>query len=301
MAWNPGLFRAAEAGMGNIGAMDAGSLSSIPDDIRLILALKDLDKDLQAAWEAYKQDRFDDMYAAIYRSNFYKNNTANARQRRASKESQPGAYNTQLDDWKIKTKKRLVRSGVKVTASVENMLETAYLTGLSDDQVDAAISKAGLLGGIGGQIGGEVNALQGYARSLGVDNLYNSSYWDQAKKDLFDGTTTEEDIKAQIRSLSASTYPAFSDDIMAGRSMDALSSYITQTLSTVLERPITISSNEAKRFLQYINPQTGKAEKPPQWFVEREAKKLPDWEYTDNARATVDSLALRTLRDMGLM
>lgn len=286
---------------GNTNIPASGSLSSISEDIRLILALKDIDADLNAAWTAFQNDRLDDMYAAIYRSNFYKNNTSTARQRRASQQTQPGAYKTQLDDWKLKTKKRLVQTGLRITTGIENMLETAYLTGMSDDQVDAAISKAGLIGQVGGTTGAAVNTLKSYARSFGVDSLYNDAYWQQSSKDLFDGTTTEEDIKATIRQLAATTYPAFADDLNAGKSLDAQASYITQTLSNLLERPVTINSPEAKRFLQYINPQTGKAEKPPQYLVEKEGKKLPGWDYTDNARASVDSLSLRVLKDMGMM
>ena len=83
--------------------------------------------------------------------------------------------------------------------------------------------------------------------------------------------------------------------------MEVQGSYITQTLSSVLERPITLDSPEAKRFLQYINPQSGKPELIPQWMVEKEGKKLPGWEFTDNAIATIDSLSLRSLRDWGLV
>lgn len=286
---------------GNTNIPSTGALSTISEDIRLILALKDIDADLNAAWVAFQNDRLDDMYSAIYRSKFYKDNTATARQRRASQQTQRGAYETQLDDWKLKTKKRLVQTGLKITPGIENMLETAYLTGMSDDQVDAAISKAGLVGQVGGTTGATIDALKSYARSFGVDTLYNNAYWQQSSKDLFDGTTTEDDIKATIRQLASSTYPAFADDLNAGKSLDAQASYITQTLSNLLERPISINSPEAKRFLQYINPQTGKAEKPPQYFVEKEGKKLPGWDYTDNARASVDSLSLRVLRDMGMM
>lgn len=279
----------------------ASSLSSISEDIRLILALKDLDKDLNDAWIAYQAGKLDDMYSAIYRSKFYQNNTATARTRQAAKQTQAGAYATQLDDWKIKTRKRLTSAGVKVTPAVEAQLEAAYLLGMSDDQVDSVLASKNLLGQIGGETGGTINTLQAYARSFGVDSMYNKAYWDQATQDLFKGTTTEEDIKANIRNLASSAFPAFSDDLAAGRSLEAQASYITQTLSNVLERQITINSPEAKRFLQYINPDNNKAEKPPQWLVEKEAKKLPGWDYTDNARASIDSLSLKVLRDMGLM
>lgn len=279
----------------------AGSLSTISEDIRLILALKDLDTDLQAAWDAFNAGKLDEMYAAIYRSKFYQNNTRIARQRRASQKTQPGAFASELEDWKIKTKKRLVQSGVKITPGIESMLETAYLNGLSDDQLDAAISKAGLIGAIGGETGGTINTLKSYARQYGVDAYYNNAYWDEKSKNLFDGTTTEQDIQSEIRGLSASMFPAFADDINAGRSMEATASYITTILSNRVGRPINISSPEAKQFLQWKNPKTGQFEKVPGWYVDMESWKMPGADQTPEAIAKADNIALRVLQDMGLM
>ena len=38
----------------------------------------------------------------------------------------------------------------------------------------------------------------------------------------------------------------------------------------------------------------------PIWQFEQELRNDPRWEYTDNARATVDSLSLKVLRDWGM-
>lgn len=284
---------------GNQNASDR--LSSIPEDIRLILALKDSDIDLNEAWIAYTQGRIDDMYAAIYRSKFYTNNTQIARNRQAAKKRQEGAYKQELDAWKISTRKRLTRAGVKVTPAVEAQLETAYLLGMDENQVDSTLSGMGLVGGLGGETGGQVNTLKSYARNFGVDGYYNQAYWDEKSKGLFDGTTTAEDIQAEIRGLSASMYPAFADDINAGRSLEATSSYVTTILSQRLGRPITITSPEAKPYLQWKNPESGKFERAPGWLIDQEAWKLPGADKTPEAIAKADNIALRVLQDMGLM
>ena len=290
-----------DGGAGAPTASTSNRMSTIPEDIRLILALKDIDSDLNDAWLAYSQGRIDDMYAAIYRSKFYTNNTQIARNRQAAKQRQEGAYKQELDAWKISTRKRLTKAGVKVTPGVEAQLETAYLMGMDENQVDALLSGKGLVGGLGGETGGQISTLKSYARNFGVDSYYNQAYWDEKSKGLFDGTTTPEDIQAEIRNLSASMFPSFADDINAGRSLEASASYVTTILSQRLGRPVSLSSPEAKQFLQWTDPQTGKPSKAPGWYIERESWKLPGADRTNEAIAKADNIALRVLQDMGLM
>lgn len=276
-------------------------MASIPEDIRLILALKNLDTDLNDAWVAFTEGRLDDMYAAIYRSKFYTNNTQLARNRQAAKERQKGAYDQELNAWLLSTRKRLTKEGVKLTPAIEAQLETAYLLGMDENQVNDILSSKGLVGPLGGQVGAQVGSLKSYARSFGVDNYYNQAYWDEKNKALFDGTTTPEDIQAEIRTLSASMFPSFADDINAGRSLEASASYVTTILSQRLGRPVSVTSPEAKPFLQWTDPQTGKISKAPGWYIERESWKLPGADQTNEAIAKADNIAVRVLRDMGLM
>lgn len=275
--------------------------SQLNEDIRILLGLANLDPNLKQAWNAFSNEQYDDMYAAIYRSDFYRNNTSTARSRQAAKERQPGAYQSEFNDWKLETYRRLRATGVQVTPAIENQLEQAYLLGMSDIQIDNLISQKGLLGSIGGQIGGEIADLKGYASQFAVGAYYNDAYWEQVKKNVFDGTTTLQDEQQKIRDLAASMYPAFSDGIRAGRSMAASASYITQILSNRTGRPITIDSPEAQRFMQWQNPETGKFEMPPGWLVDKEGWKLPGADKTPEAIAKADSMTRRLLQDLGMM
>jgi hypothetical protein len=274
--------------------------ANLTEDIRIILGLANSDPALAEAWNAFSQERYDDMYAAIYRSNFYKNNTAIARNRQAAKERQPGAFQSEFSDWKLKTYKRLRSTGIKITPAIESQMEQAYLLGMSDDQIDSVLSQKGLLGAIGGEIGGEVTGLRNYASQFAVNKYYNDAYWEQVKKNIFDGTTTIEDEQQKIRDLSASMYPAWADNIRSGQSLAANVSYITTIVSDITGRPVTADSPEVQRFMQWKNPETGKFEQPPGWKVQQEAWSLPGADRTPAAIAKADSITRKILQDIGV-
>lgn len=265
-------------------------------------ALLSLFPELQGVFDLFKAGKTGEALEALYQTNYYKNYSPLIKSRYKLKAEQPGVYTSELNKFVENQRRRLVQAGIRVDdATLKATLTTAFENGFDDNQVDAAIMGTGKVSKIGGDILGNISSLKAYARAFGVAGLYNDQAWDQLSRDLFEEKTTEEDIQNTIRNLAASAYPAFAQGILNGQSMEVQGSYITQTLSSVLERPITLDSPEAKRFLQYINPQSGKPELIPQWMVEKEGKKLPGWEFTDNAIATIDSLSLRSLRDWGLV
>ena len=264
-------------------------------------ALREMFPELEPIFELFKSGQTSKALEELYKTNYYKNFSAVVKGRFKLKAEQRPVWESELNKYIENQRRRLIQKGIRVDeATLVGTLTTAFENGFDDNMVDASIMKTGKVSQVGGDILGNVSALQAYARAYGVSELYNQQYWDQISKDLFEEKTTEEDIQLAIRNLSASAYPAFSAGILSGQSMEAQGSYITQTLTSVLERPVTLNSPEAKKFLQYINPKTGKPELVPQWLVETEAKKLPGWEYTDNAIASLDTLGLRALRDWGL-
>jgi hypothetical protein len=257
--------------------------------------------ELKAVFDLFKSGQTGAALEALFKTNYYKNLSPTVKARLKLKNEQRGVYDDTLAKYIETQRRRLVQKGIRIDgATLNSILTTGFDGGFDDNQIDAAIMASGKVGQIGGETIGNVNQLQAYARAYGVSNLYNQAFWDKTSQDLFAGNTTEEDIQNAIRNLSASTYPAFAQGILSGQSMEVQGSYVTQTLSSVLERQITLDTPEAKKFLQWIDPTTGKPGLAPQWYVEKEAKKLPGWDLTDNARNSIDSLSLRVLRDMGL-
>lgn len=257
--------------------------------------------ELRAVFDLFKAGKTAEALETLYNTNYYKSYSPLVKSRFKLKAEQKPVWDNELNKFIENQRRRLVQQGVRIDdATFQATLTTAFENGFDDNQVDAAIMATGKVSKVGGNILGNVENLRNYARAFGVSGLYNQQYWDNISRDLFNQTTTEEDVQLGIRNLAASAYPAFSNGILNGQSMESLGSYITQTLSSVLERPVTLDSPEVKRFTQFVNPQTNKPELPPQWVVEKEAKRLPGWEFTDNARASLDGLSLRVLRELGI-
>lgn len=241
----------------------------------------------------------------FFQTDFYKNNVAEVRTRMRAKAEQPGAYEDAYQAYATTVKKRLIAAGVKMDATqLDNLLRTGYDTGLTEDQVNDLVVKSGKVSGFGGATLGNINDLQTYANQYGVGNLLNKAYWDGKSAKLFAGEITAEDIQAEIKGLSASTFPAYADGINKGVSMYEQASNVIQTISTFLEKdPDTIDFNDplARKIASYVDPVTGKAAVMPQWLVEKTVKSQPEWAFTKNAQSTFDNLTYKVGKDWGIL
>lgn len=239
----------------------------------------------------------------FFKSSFFINNSAAVQERLKSKAEQRGAYNKNLDAFKLATRKRLAGKGVKLDdATLTKVIEEAYDNGMNEDQVDALLLATGKVGALGGDTLGDVTTLKAYANSFGVSSLLNGAYWDTKSRQLFEGTTTIDDIKAEIRNNASSAFPAYSEQIQNGVSVDSLASAYKSAMANILEvdaDSITYDNPYLRRALQNVGPD-GKATPKPLWQFEKELRSAPEWEYTNNARDTIDSLSLKVLKDWGL-
>jgi hypothetical protein len=119
---------------------------------------------------------------------------------------------------------------------------------------------------------------------------------------LFAGTTTIDDIQAEIRMKSASAFPAYAEQINNGVSVDSLASAYKGAISTILEvdpDSVTYNNPYLRRALQAVGSD-GKPTVVPVWQFERDLRSTKEWEYTDNAIAYTDNVSMKILRDMGL-
>ena len=241
----------------------------------------------------------------FFQTDFYKNNIAEVRTRMRAKVEQPGAYDKAYQAYATVAKKRLVDAGIKMDpAQLDSILRTGYDTGLNDDQVNNLVINSGKVSGFGGTTLGSVTDLQSFANTYGVGNLLNKAYWDGKSAKLFSGETTAEDIQAEIKSLSASTFPAYADGINKGISLYELASNVTQTISTFLEKdPNTIDFNDplAREIASYVDPTTGKPAIMPQWMVEKKVQSQPEWAFTKNGQNTIDNLTYKVAKDWGMV
>jgi hypothetical protein len=242
---------------------------------------------------------------ALFKTNYYRTSNSTVKTRQKQKLEQPQVYADSVTKYKLAARKRLVNSGIQIdTATFDKVVEDAYARGLDDNQLDQAILSSNKITGFGGEILGDTASLKSYANSFGVNQLLNDSYWTQKSKDLFAGTVTAQDIQNEIKTLSASAYPAYSEQILAGVSFDSQTSNVKQTIATFLEKDPTTITNDDKTFrmiTQWVNPKTGQPEKMPQWLVEKTVKSTDEWGYTKNALATLDSMSRKVLEEWRLV
>ncbi len=256
--------------------------------------------ELQKVYDLYKAGDTTQAELEYYKTNYYRNLTTTSKNRAQQKASQPGVYNQGLETFKLEQRRRLITKGINLDeATFNSIMQSAYDKGLDDNQIDLqALSK--FKGTVGGETLGRVQTLEEYAKSFGMS--YSPTTLNSWSQGLVSGTNTIFDIQEKIRRDAASAYPVFADDINKGTSVDALASAYKNSMATILEIDAdTISYNDPtfRRALQYVGPD-GKPAVKPIWQFEAELRQDPRWDLTDNARATVDSLSLKVLRDFGV-
>jgi hypothetical protein len=241
---------------------------------------------------------------AYFETDYFKNLTGNAQSRKTKKATQPGVYAQEFDAWKQGQKQRLIAKGFMWSPEIEAMLETSYLKGDTDTQLEIAILNSGKMGSkIGGSTLGTVNALKSYADDQGVNTILPKNYWDKVSMGILDGTLTDETIQEEIKGFAVSAFPAYADGINAGRSFGLQTSALRQMIANLLEVDVdTINNNNPvfKELVGYTNPKTQTPEIVPLWQAEKIIKSKDEWLYTKNARQTFDDLGLKVLRDWGL-
>lgn len=255
--------------------------------------------ELQRVYDLYVAGDLTQAELEYYKTGYYRGLTTTSKNRAQQKASQPGVYTQGLEAFKVEQRKRLIAKGINLDeATFNTVIQDAYDKGLDDAQIDLqALSK--FKGTLGGDTLGKVQTLEEYAKSFGMS--YSQTTLNSWSQGIFSGTNTIFDIQEKIRRDAASAYPVFADEINKGTSVDALASAYKSSMATILEIDAdTISYNDPtfRRALQYVGPD-GKPALKPIWQFEAELRQDPRWDLTDNARATVDSLSLKVLRDFG--
>lgn len=271
--------------------------------------------ELAQVWELFLAGNLTDAKLAYYNTSYYQNLSSTSKNRSALKATQKGVYDQQLESYRLAQKKRLIAKGINLDdAAFNSITEEGFDKGLDDNQLDLKAIGA-FTGKLGGTPLGATQSLKEYANSFGMS--YQDKDFDSWSRNIFSGTTTVEDLQAKIRQDAASAYPVYADQINKGVTLDALSSAYKSAMANILEIDAdSISYNDPtlRKALQGYGTSlsaadaykgsgagAGKGEgQIPLWQFEKQLRSDPRWEYTNNARDTVDSLSLKVLRDWGL-
>lgn len=240
---------------------------------------------------------------AYFKSNYYVKLGKTAASRYSLKLNQPEVYAADEAAYISGQKNRLFKLGVRVEdAELTDLLKKAFSGNLTDTQLDSSIALTNSFGGkFGGTILGQMQELKTLARSYGLS--YTDAKYNQWGADLFANRITDSEIEEAIKTESASKYPAFSDQIMKGVTMDALASSYKSSMANILEidaDSIGYNDPTLTKALQFVGPD-GKPTSKPIWQFESDLRTDPRWQFTNNARDSIDSLQYKVMKDWGLM
>jgi hypothetical protein len=240
---------------------------------------------------------------AYFKSNYYLKLGKTAATRYAVLRNQPEVYAADEAAYISGQKNRLFKLGVRVDdATLTDLLKKAYAGNLTDTQLDSSIALSNNFGGtFGGTILSQIQDFKTLARSYGLS--YTEAKYNQWGADLFANRITDSEVEELIKTESASKYPAFADQIMKGVTLDALSSAYKSSMATILEidaDSIGYQDPTLNKALQYIGPD-GKPTTKPLWQFESDLRSDARWQFTNNARDSIDSLQYKVMKDWGLM
>ena len=259
--------------------------------------------ELKRIFELVDQQNFAQARMEYFSTDYYKNLTETSAQRKAYKASRPGVYAQEFGAWKQAQIVRLAGKGIRMNPKIEALLETSYLAGDTDLQLDMKVLNSGMFGSIGGTTLGTINSLKEKAYDEGVNHLLPKNYWDKASTGLFAGTMTSYDIEEDLKKIAISAYPAYAAGIEAGKSFGMQTSALKQLIATLYEKDVDTIGNDDPAFKELVgfkNLTTNKPEPISLSDAEKILKSKEEWLTTKNARDTFDAISMKVLRDMRL-
>lgn len=241
--------------------------------------------------------------AELRNTNWYKTNTESWRLTEIKRLTDPKSY---TQDWNS-VKNDLVAQAAQLGATLTgNTLTRAvnqvYRFGLKGQDITKLLSTYitehnGLMGGAAGTAQQNLRQL---AQLNGVS--YNDEWYSTAARNIVSNTRTAQDYENDIRSQAASAFPTYAEQIRAGQNVKDIASPYINSMSRILEiSPDTIglNDNSIREALSGISPKDGKPAAKSLWQFERDIRKDPRWNSTNNARDSASSLALGILKDWG--
>lgn len=225
---------------------------------------------------------------------------------------------TELKDWlpavtaQYKSEKGKSKSTIKYTYKDGELVSTEYLTANGEDpklwienkvkaQVLEGKQDVNTLNIPEGPSGKYFIALKNVAARNGI-MLSDSAATDYANS-IVAGKVDEDTVYSTIRESAAEAFPALADKIKAGIDLKTLADPYIQSMSSILEIPdtgIDMFDPKIRSAMAYTLPD-GKIGTKSIYEFEKELRKDPRWQYTNNARNDAASIATTVLKDFGFM
>lgn len=255
----------------------------------------------QAVTGTWSTDKF---IAALQNSNWWATHSDSARQVFAQMKADPASYNQQVTNLEANLRQMAASLGAGATPQQIQALAVDALMGGYDTNQNVLRQKFAQyvqpVSGIhfGGDAGNYEDQLRQAMRDLGVQ--LPEDQLDTQIRQIVSGQQTVQGVNAQLRTQSASMYPAYSSQINSGMNLSDIASPYIGRAQQLLETgvgSVNIDTPMIKSALQYT--QQGVPTAMPLGDFEKQVRSDPRWLSTDNAQDSIMSNAHRVLVDMG--
>jgi hypothetical protein len=211
-----------------------------------------------------------------------------------------------------KSEKGKSKSTIKYTYKNGELISTEYLTANAEDprlwiedkvKTDVLFGKKEVnsLAIPEGPSGKYFVALKNFAADNGI--LLSDSAATSYANSIVTNVIDENTAFNALRESAAEAFPALADKIKAGINLKTLADPYIQSMSSILEIPdsgIDLFDPKVRGALAYTLPD-GKIGTRSIYDFEKELRKDPRWQYTNNARNEAASVATTVLKDFGFM
>jgi hypothetical protein len=204
-------------------------------------------------------------------------------------------------------------AGYKISDTVAKDLATGSMYTAYDPQAWSSYQKVGLnkaiaeaashynvplTGGTGVQ---NEQTLRTYAQDMA--GYYSNQWFTDAANTINDPTSQMnlEGYKKIIRDHAMTQYAGFADQLNKGMTVRQIADPYVQQMSNILEiSPENIDYSKDGAIQQALGA-GGNQQPKSMWQFQQDLRKDPRWQYTNNARDSVTSIAHGILKDFGVM
>lgn len=260
---------------------------------------KKLNEAVESQWTPEK------FQAEIKNTKWWQTTSDTARQAQVLAKSDPATYKATMEAARIQAQQIAVKTGAILSpTNVELLARNMVHLNWNEEQVMNFVGQYVRFGAektLGGMAGQAASAIRREAHSLGV-SVTDQSILNNAQY-LVRGLTSMEKITAGLREQAAGLYPAWSEQILAGASMQDLAQPYRQTLAQELELPesdVDVFSPKIKAALNRVG-QDGQPSPMSLTEFTQMVRSGPEWGRTQSAVDKAMGIGRDVLAQMGLV
>jgi len=254
----------------------------------------------QAVSGSWTADKFT---AELKNTNWWKDNSASARETLQEQSTDPATYNAKLSAMQIQIQQMAGQMGAAIPAGkLGSIAKTAIISNMDEGQLSNLLGTYVTFqnnGTLGGAAGAFQHQITQYATQMGV-GVSDQSVKNQAQM-IARGLMTSDDAMENIRQSAISAYPAYATQINGGSTMQDIAQPYMQVASQLLEQPdssYNVNTPLIQGALNKVNAQ-GVPTGMSLTDFENSIRQSPDWLKTQNAQSSIMGVAHSVLQNMG--